>query len=300
MNIFISHIHEEDKLAQELKKGLKKHFGELIDVFLAEEIPLGTNWFNEIKKSLNKTDVILVLFSYQSLKREWINIEAGYGIMNDKIVIPILSGGLKKKSLPIVYSLYQAVEINKVIDIQMQSEPINEGVSGVSDSLSGLVDRLKESFKGVQLRGSIYENGMLHSFWVKSNQKNLLCMLFEIPPYPLKEGDEWTLRNVNLISNDHNFVCEKAKHINKVKLTIIEKRGDDRIAILDYNIYEYVEGTFGKTAPDGLEMELRFKGRAKFSVNLGRWIDYEGILSYVSSGYLTANSKQKIALKLEN
>jgi hypothetical protein len=196
--------------------------------------------------------------------------------------------------------LKKSEDFDKVIDIQMQSEPINEGVSGVSDSLSGLVDRLKESFKGVQLRGSIYENGMLHSFWVKSNQKNLLCMLFEIPPYPLKEGDEWTLRNVNLISNDHNFVCEKAKHINKVKLTSIEKRGDDRIAILDYNIYEYVEGTFGKTAPDGLEMELRFKGRAKFSVNLGRWIDYEGILSYVSSGYLTANSKQKIALKLEN
>ena len=53
------------------------------------------------------------------MHKEWINIEAGYGIMNDKTVIPICCCGLKKSKLPIVYSLYQAIEINKVDELKI-------------------------------------------------------------------------------------------------------------------------------------------------------------------------------------
>ncbi|MFW6046609.1 MAG: toll/interleukin-1 receptor domain-containing protein [Candidatus Woesearchaeota archaeon] len=118
MRIFISHIHEENEIAKIIKNSLVDSFGEQINVFLSEEIQLGVNWFQEIKDALNSADVILVLFSHYSVHREWINIEAGYGIMNNKTVIPICCCGFKKSQLPIVYALYQAIEVTKVAELK--------------------------------------------------------------------------------------------------------------------------------------------------------------------------------------
>ena len=117
INVFISHIHEELEIAQAVRMQLNKCFGSQVNTFLAEDIELGSNWFENIRNALAKADRILALFSPHSLSRPWINIEAGYGIMANKNVIPICCLGLQKSDLPVVYQFQQAMHIDDPIDV---------------------------------------------------------------------------------------------------------------------------------------------------------------------------------------
>lgn len=122
MRLFISHINEERAIAKAISEQLYSCFGAQVDTFLAEDIPLGTNWFDQIKVQLGQCDVILVMFSRFSCLRPWINIEASYGVMSGKHVIPICHSGFKKNDLPVIYRLLQAVdplvsqEVDRLLD----------------------------------------------------------------------------------------------------------------------------------------------------------------------------------------
>jgi hypothetical protein len=153
------------------------------------------------------------------------------------------------------------------------------------------------------LRGSVYKNGSLHSFWMKNNQKNLLSLFFELPNKELKKGDSWILSNVNFIGNDHNFICKKAEKKNQITLTDIRKLNGETIAVIDYNILEYVFGDFNTPAFLGneagskkTEMKFIYKAQAEFSVEKGKWISYNGIMSLDASGALNSVQKKKFAL----
>jgi TIR domain len=116
-HIFVSHIHEEFPVASAVKSELELRLGKLVEVFLAEDIPLGQNWFDQIRIALKKADLILGLFSHASLSSPWVNIETGFGIMSGKPMIPLCCLGLHKSELPPVYGLYQAMEINAEEDV---------------------------------------------------------------------------------------------------------------------------------------------------------------------------------------
>lgn len=117
MRLFVSHIHEEAPLAEAIKAELLTCFGNQINVFLAEDIPLGTNWLNEIQAALTQAQIVLVLFSRASNSRPWINIEAGYGVMAGKQVLPLCHSGFAKSELPVIYGLLQAMDIANSSDV---------------------------------------------------------------------------------------------------------------------------------------------------------------------------------------
>lgn len=117
MKIFISHYHVEKALAIAVKQELLQIFGGLVDVFIADDIHFGSNWLNEVSQKLSETDTVLVLFSPDSVVRPWINIEAGYGVMTGKYVIPLCHSGLDKKNLPVIYALQQSIELCERDDI---------------------------------------------------------------------------------------------------------------------------------------------------------------------------------------
>ncbi len=117
MQLFISHIHEERGIAEVVRDELLSCFGAQVDVFLAEDVPLGTNWLDEIKIALGRSDVLIVLFSKHSSSRPWINIEAGYGVMAGKQVIPVCHSGFSKAGLPVIYGLLQAADLLAHADI---------------------------------------------------------------------------------------------------------------------------------------------------------------------------------------
>jgi hypothetical protein len=193
-----------------------------------------------------------------------------------------------------------------VVDIVMTAEPKERqdaiAVDTADSKEAEMAKMMQALTQGVVLRGSVYKAGGIHSFWVKSNQKNLIALFFELPTKPVKVGDKWSL-DINLIANDQNFECDSAYKINEVALTAIKKVNGETVAVLKYNIAEYVKGNFISPLFFGNEggkketmMKFSHQGIAEFSVDNGRWITYDGIMSFEATGLMTGNKKTKFTL----
>jgi hypothetical protein len=148
---------------------------------------------------------------------------------------------------------------------------------------------------GVMLRGAIYEDGSIESFYTKNEQKNLLAIFFELPARAVKPGDTWPL-SVNFISMDQNFVCDSSYKRNTVKLVGIENKNGEHIATLRYDIEEYVRGVFVNT---NTFMKMSFQGIAGFSLEKGRWVSYDGVMVLSSDGFMTSQTTKKLSLVAE-
>jgi len=177
------------------------------------------------------------------------------------------------------------------------------------DSLSdALKDEMKfmESMVGnVALRGSVDENGKVQSFYVKNDQRNLIAIFYELPGKPVKVGDTWSL-DIHFISMDQNFKCDTSYRKNEVKLTGIKKQGKETIAELKYDIDEYVSGDFkspmnfgGMDKQEKTTMKITYTGTAEFSIEQGRWLNFDGIMFLDASGVMTSHTAKKCSLILE-
>lgn len=115
MDVFISHITEESDLAICFKIWIEKLFLGNYSVFVSSDkdsIPLGTKWLEGIDNSLSDCKVIILLCSPKSIKRPWINFEAGCGWIKKIPVIPICHSGLKLQSLPFPIGFLQGVDLS--------------------------------------------------------------------------------------------------------------------------------------------------------------------------------------------
>ena len=187
------------------------------------------------------------------------------------------------------------------IDIEMKLKPRTDSVLNKSDSFGVIeIAKLKSLLSGgVTLRGTITEGGAIESFYVKNDQRNLLALWYELPNKEVKVGESWPL-DLHLISMDQNFKCDSSFRINKVTLTDVHKLGDQTIVVLNYDIEEYVEGEFynpfhGNKTQKTM-MKASYIGSSEFSIEKGRWISYNGIMTVGSSGLMTTQSEQKFSL----
>ena len=101
--IFISVIDEEKTVALSLKKLLETIFIEVVDVFVAFDpisLPPGKKWLEEISIALQRCEVEFVIASPLSVKKPWINFEAGAGWIRKIPVIPLCHSGMEKGKLP--------------------------------------------------------------------------------------------------------------------------------------------------------------------------------------------------------
>lgn len=77
-----------------------------------------------------------------------------------------------------------------------------------SDSTANeMVDMMQKMSGGVMLRGAVYEDGSIESFYVKNDQRNLIALFFQLPDKAVRIGDTWSI-DVNFISMDQNFKCD--------------------------------------------------------------------------------------------
>jgi len=98
INVFISHISEEAELAGILQQHLKKAFLGIVDSFVSSDsssIRPGQQWLNRIDVALNKTNIVLVLCSKESITEPWISFEAGAGWLKRIDVVPICHSGFR-------------------------------------------------------------------------------------------------------------------------------------------------------------------------------------------------------------
>lgn len=158
--------------------------------------------------------------------------------------------------------------------------------------------------EGIQLRGSVYDRGGIHSFWLNPKQKNLIAVLFELPGRSVEVGDRWEI-SVNLISMDQKFVCDSAYRKNEVSLIGFDVMGTDTIAIIKYDIVEFVSGKLYLPFPlggsdNGKSTDIMFKFTHKaigeFSGSEGKWKIYSGIMSIEATGLMLANLTTRLIL----
>lgn len=116
MKIFISHIHEESKLALVLKDWTESTFAGQCDVFVssdADDIPAGSKWLDQIDSALGDSKVFITMCSPNSIIRPWINFETGCAWIKQTPIIPICHSGLSKSNLPQPLSMFQALDLEE-------------------------------------------------------------------------------------------------------------------------------------------------------------------------------------------
>src|SRR6266404_7466548 len=113
-DIFISFIHEEEKIAKAVKAFLQKKLQNQSGVFLASDmwaIYAGEDWLKKIKQELTSARVVLLMMSKDAVGRPWVNFEAGAAWLADKTIIPVCFGGLRMEGLAKPYSNFQGLSL---------------------------------------------------------------------------------------------------------------------------------------------------------------------------------------------
>jgi hypothetical protein len=130
--VFISHITEESEMAILLKDEIiENNLLGSVDIFVSSDRRVNTggqSWLKNIENALQKASVFPILTSPNSVKRPWINIEAGAGWLRqlqsyssngDPIfVMPLCHSGQKVSSLPKPWDTLNAIECCTVSGLQ--------------------------------------------------------------------------------------------------------------------------------------------------------------------------------------
>jgi TIR domain len=120
--VFISHIHEEKEIANEFKNLIEESFLGMIEVFVSsneESIGMGQRWLDNITSVLKDSSVEILLCSPESVKRPWINFEAGAGWIRDIPVIPLCHSGMTPSNLPIPLNMLEAATANEISSLKL-------------------------------------------------------------------------------------------------------------------------------------------------------------------------------------
>lgn len=120
--VFISHITQEKEVAIAFKELIEASFLGMIEVFVSSDdhsISMGQKWLDSITDSLKSCSIEIVLCSPESIKRPWINFEAGAGWIRDIPVIPLCHSGMEPSKLPVPLNLLQAATANQVSSLNL-------------------------------------------------------------------------------------------------------------------------------------------------------------------------------------
>ena len=155
------------------------------------------------------------------------------------------------------------------------------------DESKKIMEEMKQN-PTIRFRGSVYENGAIHSFWTKQNQKNLLAAFAQLPTDKVAVGDSWSL-DVNLIICNENVIWKKSFRKNSVTLENIIVENGETIAVLNYDIVESFQGEndldninrqiggfnpFSGMYSKDINIEVSMIGKGYFSITKGRWKKY--------------------------
>ena len=123
--IFISHIHEDEKAASAFSRFLGDKLNTAwfrpqsvtsrVQIFLSEnqyQVRLGEDWLKKIHSALNSSKVVIALFSDRALTRPWVHFEAGGAWFSEKVLIPVCLGNLVPANLPKPYSNIQGCNLH--------------------------------------------------------------------------------------------------------------------------------------------------------------------------------------------
>ena len=152
---FISHITEEAGVAAKLKAALARDFLQMLDVFVSsdgESISAGDDWLKSIDNALQQSALMLILCSPSSIRRPWINFEAGAAWMWRIPLIPLCHAGLTPGDLPAPLSFRQGLLLTESRGLRQLYARIAQELGCAKpdssfDSLAGALAKSGEALK---------------------------------------------------------------------------------------------------------------------------------------------------------
>ncbi|WP_226701148.1 toll/interleukin-1 receptor domain-containing protein [Priestia aryabhattai] len=146
--VFISHITEEQQLANDLKIFIEDTFLGLIDVFVSstqDSISVGERWLDKVTDALNESIVEIVICSHLSIKRPWINFEAGAGWIRNIPVIPFCHSGMTLTQLPTPLNMLQGAIANEPSSIEKIVRILAESIGArvIEPNISEFITKVK-------------------------------------------------------------------------------------------------------------------------------------------------------------
>lgn len=143
--IFLSHIHEESRLAVIVQQALVAEFGGLVDVFVASDdrsIPAGSDYMKGIEDALMDCVAAIYLISPQSVKRNWINFELGAvwirrlqnirGGLPLLPTLPLCHSGMTPSTLPPPLNFMNAVIAGEASKLEFAFTSVQAAVGAAS------------------------------------------------------------------------------------------------------------------------------------------------------------------------
>jgi hypothetical protein len=112
--VFLSHANEEAGVARVLKDAIEAAFLNIAEVFVSTDprsLRAGNPWLETIKSRLAEARAMIVLASPTSVRRPWVNWEAGAMWMRDKAIIPMCHSGMTRATLPLPLASMQSLDL---------------------------------------------------------------------------------------------------------------------------------------------------------------------------------------------
>jgi hypothetical protein len=213
--LFISHITEEKDLALAFKDLVEKHFLGMLEVFVSSDehsIGMGQRWLDNITNALKSCVVEIILCSPQSLKRPWINFEAGAGWIRDIPVIPLCHSGMEPSQLPMPLNLLQAAKAGEVGGLKLVFPVLANALGAQSPSID--FTEFTEYVKMFERR---------YTFWDSCNQAFTQLNQFDAHIIPrLKQGGAVVLP---LSETNFEYLFKVISFLTEYDLVLIEKTG---------------------------------------------------------------------------
>ncbi len=86
-DVFLSYAHQDKDVARQIKQAFSEAG---ISAWTAhDDIPAGDSWVPAIQKALQEADVMIVIFSEDSLRSTSMAAEWGYFIRQNKFIVPV-------------------------------------------------------------------------------------------------------------------------------------------------------------------------------------------------------------------
>lgn len=216
--VFISHITEEKELAVKTKELIEESFLGMIEVFVSSDehsISLGQKWLDNITESLKSCAVEIILCSPKSIKRPWINFEAGAGWIRDIPVVPFCHSGMKPSLLPMPLNLLQAANANEFSSLKLLFPTLAQALGSKAPNVD--FSAFVHSVKQFESKYTYWDE--LNSHLEKLNNYNNQI----IPALKNKQNIK-----IDLTETDINFFQDLMKFFTPKRLLDLKRDGDTK------------------------------------------------------------------------
>ena len=184
ISVFITHKHEDEKAARSIKEMLKVISGSRADFFISEEIQPGKDWFEAIRESIAKSQLLIFLYTDPTNTWDWPLLEAGMFLRLEGEDRPIILLHNPKSEPPPQLQRFQSVKAEP----DNVKEMFLKKLFGSSE-LTGVESPINEAFASSEAELNRVANEICDLISSPTERKYyILYLCFRVDPKLLNEG----------------------------------------------------------------------------------------------------------------